>query len=214
MRTSLLTRLSTSQLKKLNYILLFTLSVTLTGCLGHVGDINDACDLLSNKRSWYKGLTKASRQWNVPESTILAFIHQESKFNATAKPPRKRLFGIIPTFRPSSAYGYPQALDTTWRSYQQATKNRFAERDDFNDAANFIGWYIHGSRQALNIPVENVSHHYLAYHEGPGGYARGTHVNKKWLLGVADKVQSRSASYAAQLQACEEKLSERRSLFF
>ncbi len=198
----------------LRNLYIIAVTVAVTGCLGYVGDINNACDLLSNKRSWYKGLDKAGQQWNVPKYTILAFIHQESRFNARARPPRKRLFGLIPTFRPSSAYGYPQALDTTWRNYRDATKNRFADRDDFGDAADFIGWYIHGTRSKLNIPVENVSHHYLAYHEGVGGYASGTYMNKKWLVAVAEKVQNRSASYAAQLQTCEKELSHRRWLIF
>lgn len=186
----------------------------MSGCLGRAGDINDACDLLSGKRSWYKGLVKASTNWSVPEHTILAFIHQESKFKARARPPRKRFLGIIPTFRPSSAYGYPQALDSTWRNYKKATKNRFAERDDFNDAADFIGWYIHSSRVKLNIPVENVSDHYLAYHEGRGGYSSASHLNKKWLITVAAKVQSRSDRYAAQLKSCETTLNRRQWLFF
>ena len=190
------------------------MAVLLSGCLGTIGDINNACDLLSTKRSWYKGVTKASNRWNVPKQTILAFIHQESRFDANAKPPRKKLFGFIPTFRPSSAYGYPQALDATWKGYKQATKNRFADRDDFSDAADFIGWYIEGSRLKLGVPIENVRDHYLAYHEGRGGYAAASYTNKNWLLAVANKVQSRSASYAAQLQTCETELSRNRLLFF
>lgn len=195
-------------------LLLICLMLFLAGCVGPPGDINNACDLLSNKKSWYKGVTNASRQWNVPKATILAFIHQESKFDAHAKPPRKRLFGVIPTFRPSSAYGFPQALDTTWREYKRATGNRFADRDDFSDAADFIGWYINRSRLKLNLPVENISHHYLAYHEGIGGYTRGTYKNKPWLQGVAQKVQARSLDYSSQLVVCEEELSRRRFLIF
>ena len=190
------------------------MAVAISGCVGSIGNINNACELLSNKRNWYKGVTRASDKWNVPKSTILAFIHQESRFEAKAKPPRKKLFGLIPTFRPSSAYGYPQALDTTWRSYKKATKNRFADRDDFSDATDFIGWYIHNSRLKLKLPVENISDHYLAYHEGAGGFARGTYQNKRWLLAVAEKVRLRSSSYAAQLHHCEKDLNRSRLLIF
>ena len=209
-----LNSISKKRKNHLDCLLIMTLLVFLSGCLGTVGDINNACDLLSSKRSWYKGVSKASKRWNVPKYTILAFIHQESKFDADARPPRKRLFGFIPTFRPSSAYGYPQALDTTWREYKRATQNRFADRDDFSDAADFIGWYIDASRTSLSLPVENVRDHYLAYHEGRGGYAAQTFANKSWLISVAGKVQSRSASYAAQLQTCENQLSRSRLLFF
>jgi len=194
-------------------VLLFLVSL-IAACAGRVGNINDACDLLADKRNWYKELNKASLEWNVPKSTILAFIHQESKFKANAKPPRKRLFGIIPTVRPSSAYGYPQALDTTWSEYRKATGGVFSQRDDFGDATDFIGWYINGSKLRLGLVVEDVKGHYLAYHEGRGGYENRTFSNKGWLLAVADKVQRRAANYSAQLAQCEDRLSRNRFLIF
>ncbi len=196
------------------FIFVLTATVLLSACAGRLGNINDACDLLENKRGWYKEVNKASVEWQVPKATILAFIHQESKFKANAKPPRKRLFGIIPTFRPSTAYGYPQALDTTWREYRKATNSFLAERDDFADATDFIGWYINGSKIKLALPVEDVRGHYLAYHEGRGGYSRGAYQNKGWLLAVANKVQNRAAIYSSQLAQCEDKLSRNRWLIF
>ncbi len=199
---------------KFKSVFVLTVTIFLVACIGRVGDINDACDLLENKRSWYKGLNKASIEWGVPKAIILAFIHQESKFKAKAKPPRKRLFGIIPTFRPSTAYGFPQALDTTWSEYRKATNSRFAQRDDFGDAADFIGWYINGSKLKLKLPVDDVKGHYLAYHEGRGGYSRGTYENKGWLLAVAEKVKSRALLYSSQLAQCESKLSRNRLLIF
>ena len=188
--------------------------VFVAGCFNRVGNIDNVCELLDDKRSWYKAVSQASEKWQVPKQTLLAFIHQESKFKARAKPPRKRLFGIIPTFRPSSAYGFPQALDSTWVDYQNSSGSWFSERDDFADATDFVGWYIDGSRVRLNLPVENVSAHYLAYHEGRGGYASASYKNKKWLQNVAQKVQNRSNTYAAQLQQCESRLSRKRFIIF
>ena len=193
--------------------ILFLLSI-IWGCAANLGNINNACELLEGKRSWYKGLNKASIEWGVPKATILAFIHQESKFKANAKPPRKRLFGLIPTVRPSTAYGFPQALDSTWREYRKATNSIFAQRDDFDDAADFVGWYIDGSRRNLGVSVEDVKSHYLAYHEGRGGYAKGTYENKGWLIAVADKVRNRAASYSTQLAQCDDRLSRNRFLIF
>ena len=201
-------------LNSFRFFFVLIITTLLSACAGRPGNINDACDLLENKRGWYKDLNKASIEWQVPKATILAFIHQESKFKANAKPPRKRLFGIIPTFRPSTAYGYPQALDTTWREYRKATNSFLAERDDFGDAADFIGWYINGSKIKLALPVEDVRSHYFAYHEGRGGYSRGTYHSKGWLLAVAEKVQKRAAIYSAQLIKCEDKLSRNRFLIF
>ena len=201
-------------LNNFRFFFVLIIAALLSACAGRPGNINDACDLLGNKRGWYKDLNKASVEWQIPNATILAFIHQESKFKANAKPPRKRLFGIIPTFRPSTAYGYPQALDTTWREYRKATNSFLAERDDFGDATDFIGWYINGSKIKLALPVEDIRGHYLAYHEGRGGYSRGTYSNKGWLLAVAEKVQKRAAIYSAQLTKCEDKLSRNRFLIF
>ena len=42
----------------------------------------------------------------------------------------------------------------------------------------------------------------LAYHEGMGGYARGTYRRKGWLIGVAQKVRRRAWIYHAQLKRC------------
>lgn len=201
-------------MKKARFISILFLFGILSGCAANLGNINNACDLLENKRNWYKGLNKASIEWGVPKATILAFIHQESKFKANAKPPRKRLFGFIPTVRPSTAYGFPQALDTTWREYRKATSSIFAQRDDFDDAADFVGWYINGSQRKLGLPVEDVKGHYLAYHEGRGGYAKGTYANKGWLIAVADKVRNRSVSYSTQIAQCESSLSRNRFLIF
>ena len=49
-------------------------------------------------------------------SLQLSFIKQESSFQRTARPPRKKVLGFIPGLRASSAYGYSQALDGTRRN--------------------------------------------------------------------------------------------------
>ena len=193
-----------SNIPRLVVILVFL--GTIAGCTGRMGNINNACDLLERNDSWYEDINSASESWSVPHNTILAFIYQESKFKSNARPPRKRLFGIIPTYRPSSAYGYPQALTSTWSEYRQSTGQLFAERDDFSDAVNFVGWYIDGSRKALGLEPDDVYGHYLAYHEGRGGYSKGSFNNKLWLLGVAAKVEARSDLYAIQLEDCEDEL--------
>ena len=46
---------------------------------------------------------------------LMAFIHQESSFQAKIKPERKKLLGVIPWLRPSSSVGYSQALKNTAR---------------------------------------------------------------------------------------------------
>ena len=74
-------------------------------------------------------------KWGVPIPVQMAIMHQESHFVADAQPPRTWLLGIIPWFRPSSAYGYAQAIDETW--------------DDYLDKAGSWGALI-----AMNLPMQ------------------------------------------------------------
>ena len=67
-------------------------------------------------------------KWGVPVSLQLSFIKHESSFQRTARPPRKKFLGLIPGLRASSAYGYSQALDGTWKEYIQASGNSNADR--------------------------------------------------------------------------------------
>jgi hypothetical protein len=46
----------------------------------------------------------------------------------------------------------------------------------------------------------------LAYHEGHGGWKRKTYNKKKWLIGVARKVEANAKLYSEQLKRCEDNL--------
>ena len=134
-------------------------------------------------------------------AVLLAIMRQESGFDANAKPRRKRFLGI-PLKRPSSAFGYPQALDGTWKLYRKRSGNFIAQRDRFKDAIDFIGWYVAQTRRQLKVSPRDGYRNYLAYHEGWRGYARGTHKRKKWLLSVAKRVDKQAGRYRAQLSRC------------
>lgn len=135
-----------------------------------------------------------------------SIIYQESAFRADAQPARRKLLGFIPWFRPSTAYGYSQAKTTTWDEYKDDAGRFGADRDDFGDAIDFVGWYNHQSRRRSGIAPNNTYGLYLAYHEGHGGYNRATYLQKPWLMTVARKVEARANTYQAQLVGCEEKL--------
>ena len=169
----------------------------------------DICDIFKEKRSWYKAAKKTEKRWNIPISVTMAIVTQESSFIRDAKPNRKKLFGFIPWKRPSSAKGYAQAIDGTWEMYLKERGRWFQSRSDFDDAVDFIGWYNAKSLKQLNIEKTNARALYLAYHEGRGGYKKGSYRNKPWLLGVADKVQRQSALYNSQYQKCKKKLVRR-----
>src|SRR5690606_40708410 len=83
----------------------------------------DVCDMFDQRRSWYKAAERTQKRWGVPVPVTMAFINQESAFRARAKPPRSRILWIIPGPRPSDAFGYAQALDSTWSEYKRATGN-------------------------------------------------------------------------------------------
>lgn len=182
-------------------VILITL---LSGCLATPPEqTENLCRIFKEKPKWYWAMQRTEHRWKVPMSVVMAIMHQESRFRADAKPPRRYLLGFIPWFRPSNAYGYSQALDGTWEGYQRATGRWGADRDDFNDAADFMGWYAAQARQKARIPSNDSYALYLAYHEGIGGYLRKTYLKKDWLTGVARKVAYRAIKYHNQLKACQ-----------
>lgn len=176
-------------------------------------NINNACAIFSEYDDWFDDASEASRRWGVPVPVLLAIIRQESSFQSDAQPPRSRILWIIPGPRPSSAYGYSQALDGTWDWYLQATGNHGADRDDFEDAVDFVGWYVNETWRRNGVAKNDAYRQYLAYHEGHGGYARGTYRQKPWLLKVARKVSQQADRYRAQLAQCQSQLADRGGLW-
>ena len=71
------------------------------------------------------------KTWGVPVHVPMAMMFQESSFRHNARPPRRKILGIIPGSRPSNARGYSQALTATWNDYQEETGNRRASRTNF-----------------------------------------------------------------------------------
>lgn len=190
------------------------LSVALGGCAtSPPSNITDGCAIFDEKDDWYESAYASYKQWGVPVHVQLAIIYQESRFQHDAKPPRDTLLWVIPWFRKSSAYGYAQVLDETWDLYKSSTGNGWADRDDFEDVVDFIGWYGNLSYQKLGISKWDAYNQYLAYHEGHGGYKAKTYKRKPWLIGVARKVEARAKSYRAQLARCESSLKKGWSLW-
>ena len=174
----------------------------------------DVCLIFTEKKSWYKAAKKSEENWNIPISVSMAFIKQESSFVANARPERTQLLGFIPWKRKSSARGYAQAIDGTWEMYLEETGGWFKQRNDFNDAVDFIGWYNNKSVKELGISRDDARALYLAYHEGIAGFKKGNHRSNPWLLGVADEVNNQSIIYNQQLKSCKKKLGRKFFLFF
>lgn len=181
--------------------------ITLTACVSKPpADIDNVCRIFKQYPRWYKDSKGVERRWNVPVAVQMAIIHQESKFNAQAKPPRTKLFAVVPWKRPSSAYGYTQALNSTWALYKRTNGSVLSSRNDFGAGVDFIGWYANDAYKRARISPSDPYALYLAYHEGVGGYQRNTYLKKPWLLKVARKVQAKAALYSMQLNQCQGQL--------
>lgn len=167
---------------------------------------SNVCSMFEDRRSWYKAARKSQQRWQVPMAVNMAILYQESSFEGRARPARKYYFGFIPGPRPSNAFGYAQALDSTWTDYKEAVGNWGANRASFKDAVDFVGWYNHNSNQRNNISKDDAYNLYLAYHEGNTGFRNRTFEGKDWLLRTAGNVRDNAARYTAQLQSCERDL--------
>ena len=179
------------------------LSLFLASCVTDRSfNTSNICDIFKTNPKWKSYTESTKEKWGVPVSLQLSFVKHESSFQRTARPPRKKVLGIIPGLRASSAYGYSQALDGTLEEYKKATGNSKADRKNFEDASDFIGWYIEGSYRLLKLDKSDVYNHYLAYHEGRGGYQKKSFNKKKWLLEVAKKVERQAKEYSSQIKKC------------
>lgn len=167
---------------------------------------DNICDIFEEYPKWYDHAAESRERWGTPIPTQIAFVRQESAFQSYIRPPRTHLFGIIPWSRPSTAVGYAQALDPAWSEYMEDAGGLFAERTQMKHALDFIGWYNERTHKQLGLSLDNTRDLYLAYHEGPTGFARQTYKQRPWVQRVANRVTSHALTYAAQLEQCEAEL--------
>lgn len=180
--------------------------LALLGACGHEKpptQVVDACRMQTERPEWFEAMRDTERKWGIPVSVQLATIARESSFVADAQPTKRIGSGIFSREVPrSSAYGYAQALEGTWDDYREDTGRHGADRDDFADSSDFIGWYMAGATRVNGLAPHDAYNQYLAYHEGKAGYARGSYRAKTWLPEVARDVQSWASRYDAQLRGC------------
>ena len=165
-------------------------------------NLNDACSIIKQRPQYLKAFKATQQRWGVPIHVQMAVLYQESKFDGDARTPFRYVAGVLPMGRQSSAFGYAQALDATWKEYQKDTGKRSAKRDKIRDATDFMGWYMNISLERNGIALDDARNQYLAYHDGHTGYARGTYKRKSWLLRVADEVDDRASMYRFQIEKC------------
>ena len=164
--------------------------------------VDNICTIFAERPEWRATVEASALRWGAPVDVQMAILWQESGFRPKARAPKRYLAGFVPWGRASSAYGYAQAIDGTWDWYRQETGNRGARRSDFEDAADFVGWYMAKTLVLNNVPMRDAYHQYLNYHEGHTGYRRGDWQNKDWLKAAANRVASQAALYRMQLASC------------
>jgi len=196
---------------KLKYFCLVLVSSALLSACATTppSERENLCSIFEEKDDWYDAAADMRDKWGVPIHVPMAMMYQESSFRHNALPPRDYvLFGLVPWGRVSSAYGYAQAKTMTWEDYQKEAGSMFSDRDDFEDAIDFMGWFISKTHKINRISKWDAGAQYLNYHEGWGGYKRKTYRKKAWLVKVAQKVDARARRYAAQLKKCEDDLDD------
>jgi hypothetical protein len=169
-------------------------------------NVENACRIFREKPDWFDASLTVEQKYGLPIQVQLAIMRQESSFRHNAAPPRDSFLGIPMWWRVSSAYGYAQVKDETWDWYKDRTGNWGADRDDYDDAVDFMGWYADVSQKTLGISKWDAYNQYLAYHEGHGGWQRKTYNSKGWLVSVARKVDANARMYGEQLRSCRHSL--------
>ena len=195
---------------KTNFLLIMFFVVS--SCSSMPSNTSNSCSIFEERYLWYKHAKKSEQKWGTPIYLQLAIIKMESGFDWLAKPPRKKIFKVIPYKRPSSSFGYSQAVKGTWQQYKNETGNKLATRTRFKDSVDFIGWYTSKSEKILKISKEDAFKQYVAYHEGWGNYKN--YKNNEKIINLAKRVEKQSNIYKKQLFDCKNSLSTRKYIIF
>ena len=198
------------KISKISY--LFILIIFISGCSSVPKNTSNSCLIFDERYFWYKHTKKTEKKWGTPVYLQLAIIKMESSFNRFAKPPRQKLFKVVPYKRPSSSFGYSQAVKGTWKQYKDETGNKFATRSRFKDSVDFIGWYTNKTEKILKVSKKDAFKQYIAYHEGWGNYKN--YKNNKKVINLAKKVKKQSDIYKKQLSECKNSLSTSKYIIF
>ena len=196
-------------MKKFFFLIFFLI---LTSCSSIPKNTSNSCSIFSERYLWYKHTKKTEKKWGTPIYIQLAIIKMESDFDWLAKPKRQKIFKVIPFKRPSSSFGYSQAVKGTWKQYKKETNNPLALRTRYKDSVDFIGWYTSKSSKLLKISMKDSFKQYIAYHEGWGNY-KNYKRNKK-VINLAKKVKAHSDRYKIQLNKCEKRLNKKKYIIF
>ena len=195
-----------------NKLLLIFIFFLIHACSSIPKNTSDSCSIFNERYLWYKYTKKTEQKWGTPIYLQLAIIKMESDFDWLAKPLRQKIFKVIPYKRPSSSFGYSQAVKGTWDQYKKETNKKLATRVRFRDSVDFIGWYTDKTEKLLKISKKDAYRQYLAYHEGWGNYKN--YKNNQKVIILAKKVTEQANKYRNQLKKCQKRLNKNKYIIF
>ena len=198
-------------IRKINFNLLI-LILFLTACSSVPKNTNNSCAIFEDRYLWYKHTKKVEEKWGIPVYIQLAFIKKESDFNFLAKPPRHKLFKVIPYKRKSSSFGYSQAIKSSWSLYRKETGNKLALRTSFRSSVDFVGWYLNKSHKILKIPKNDAFKLYISYYLGWSDY-KNYSKDKKAII-YAKSVKDIASKYRKQLTTCRDQLNRKKYIIY
>ena len=80
--------------------LIIFLILILTACSSIPKNTQNSCSIFEERYLWYKHAKASYEKWGAPIPLQLAYVKKESDCDWLAKPPRKKLFKVIPLKRP------------------------------------------------------------------------------------------------------------------
>ena len=197
-----------------NNLILFIIFLFLASCSSFPKYPQNVCKIFGQNYLWYKSAKKSSETYGAPIHIILAIVNKESGFKRWARPPRSKLFKIIPYKRPSSSLGYSQAVKKTWALYKTETNSPLALRTRFKDSVMFIGWYMRKTNKINKVSMDDVFSQYLNFYLGWGNYAKQTYKTDKNAIIYAKRVQKQSKIYKSQLRECQKSLDRKKYIIY
>ena len=198
-------------IRKINFNLLI-LILFLTACSSVPKNTNNSCAIFEDRYLWYKHTKKVEEKWGIPVYIQLAFIKKESNYNFFARPPRHKLFKVIPYKRKSSSFGYSQAIKSSWNLYRKETGNKLALRTSFRSSVDFVGWFLNKSHKILKIPKNDAYKLYLSYYLGWSDY-KNYSKDKKAII-YAKSVKDIASKYRKQLTTCRDQLNRKKYIIY
>ena len=199
------------RLKNIKIIFLFLLFFVFS-CSSIPLNTKNSCEIFSEKYLWYKHAVNAEKKWKAPIYIQLAIIKKESNFDWLAKPKRIKFFKVIPGPRPSSSFGYSQAVKGTFEQYKKETGNKLATRASFKYSVDFVGWYMNKTSKLLKIPMNDSYRQYLAYYMGWGDYKN--YKNNQKAIILAKNVREQANQYRRQLLLCQKNLNKKKFIIY